>query len=537
MPAPSLAPTIGLVLAIIVAVIAMAVLARRLDVPNPVVLAVGGLALGIVWERIPGVERIVLPPGIALFVFLPPLLGAAAVRLPFRAFRQHLRPIILLAIGLVLVTMVGAAGVAHWIDPSLTLPAAFVLGAIVAPPDPVAATSTSQRLGIRTRLVVTLEGEGLVNDATAIVAYHVAVRAAETGRFVWSSAAAEFALAVVVGIGVGLALGWLATLALRHLEAPTVETALTLVAPYAAYLIADELRGSGVLAVVTLGFFLGATLFAATSAPTRLTQRTVWSTVEFLVQGAVFVLVGMELGEALAGGVAMRLAVAGAVVSLTVIALRMGWMYVVPPLVRLLVGGTGGAPGAGRGRPATLRERTVLGWAGMRGVVSLALALAIPTATSSGARFPQRAEIIILTNFVILATLILQGLTLAPVVRATGVADPTASEREERLAREAAYRAAAAILAEYEQSGALPPAERGALRRWFDRVAQPDDGDDTTRGPALEARASLVAAEREVISRLRADGAISDDVASQLETELDVELVRLHWAASRGLRP
>lgn len=537
MPAPALAPTIGLVLAIIVAVIAMAVLARRLDVPDPVVLAVGGLALGVAWERLPSVETIVLPPGIALFILLPPLLITAAVRLPFSAFRRHLRSIVLLAVGLVLVTMAGVAGAAHAIVPTLTLPAAFVLGAIVAPPDPVAASSAIRRFGIRNRLVIILEGEGLVNDVTAIVSYHLAVRAAATGEFSWGSAALAFALAAVVGAAVGLAIAWIATQALRRLNAPTIETAITLVAAYAAYLVADELRGSGVLAVVTLGFFLAGNLAEAMSASTRLTQRIVWATVEFVIQGAVFVLVGIELGEALTRGISMRLAVAGAVVSLTVIAIRMAWMYVVPPLVRLLVGGAGDDTAAARGRPATLRERTVLGWAGMRGVVSLALALAIPTAMSTGARFPQRDEIIILTNIVILATLVLQGLTLAPVVRATGVADPTASEREERLAREAAYRAAATILAEYEQSGALPPTERAALRRWFDRVAQPDDGDDTTRGPALEARASLVAAEREVISRLRADGAISDDVASQLETELDVELVRLHWAASRGLQP
>ena len=519
--APAVIPGLELVLGLLAAAIVLAVVARRVGVPLPVVLVVGGLALGLAWRLVPGAPRIDLPPDVAFFVFLPPLLVSATFDLPFGAFRRNLRPISILAIGLVLATTTLVAVLAHWMLPMLPMASAFVLGAIVSPPDPVAAASVGQRVGLPNRLVAILEGEGLVNDATALVAYRLAMTAVVTGAFSWRQLGIDLARSAGLGIATGLVAGWLIAQVLRRINDAVLETAIFLVAPYAAYLAAEHLGGSSILAVVTIGFFLGLRITEIGAAATRITQRVVLNAIVFLINGLVFVLIGVQLGEAASGGISRSMFLAFAVVSAGVIGLRLLWMYLVPAVLSLVT--------AGRTRRDTpsWRELTVLGWAGMRGVVSLAAALSVPFVLPGGAPFPGRGQIVLLTFAVIFATLVLQGLTLSPLIRVLGVARPGAAEREETAARRHAAAAAGRRLEELVREHGLSAQLRDRLEQLYVRSFTADHGDDAHTN-VNQVRRALLDVERGVVIRLRDAGSISSDAAQRLLTELDLETVRLH---------
>src|SRR6266536_818810 len=326
-------------------------------------------------------RRLRLDPQIVLVLILPPLLYAAAFQTSLPAFRANLRPILLLAVGLTLFSTVVVGLVAHAVIPGLGLAAALALGAILAPPDAVSATAVARRTGLPRRIVTVLEGESLLNDATALVAYRVAVAAAVSGVFSPAELSWRFALAsvggAVVGLAVALAVDWLR----RRIDDPIIDNTMSLVAPFAAYLPAEVIGASGVLAVVVTGLYLGYQAPVTMTAASRLVSKSVWKVVEFLLQGTVFTLIGLQLREVVAG-----LAVAGAVVGV-----RFVWMFPVAYGTRLL------ARSREDTAPRSWREPLVVSWAGMRGVVSLAAAFALPLTVRSGAPFPQRDLLLFLT--------------------------------------------------------------------------------------------------------------------------------------------
>ncbi|MEV5547661.1 Na+/H+ antiporter [Streptomyces sp. NPDC052309] len=506
----------------------------RLGLPAPVLMTVLGIVLALL-EFVPNVD---IPPDLILPALLPPLLYAAVRRTSWRQFAANKRPIFLLAVALVFVTMACVATVAHAIVPGLPLAAAFALGALVAPPDPVAATAVAGQLGLPRRLVSILEGEGLFNDVTAIVLYHVAIAAAVGGTFSPWKAGLELVLSAVVAVAVGLALGWGAYKLLDLLGDATLQIGLTLLVPYASYVLAEELHGSGVLAVLTTAMFLAEYAVGADDVMTRLAGHTVWDVVDTLVTGVAFGLIGLELHNAIrtASGRWSELLGWAAVVLVVVVLVRLVWLLPATWLTQRLH--------AQRDHdediPTSWRETVVMWWAGMRGVASVALALAIPLKTDDGSAFPNREEIIFVAFGVIMGTLLVQGLTLPWLVNRLGVRADT--EREKEFERELAVRAAKAAkrrLREIEAVEELPEElSEQMLRRAFDigvRIS-PEIGDEERR-EAHEQRvrrlkrirriqAEMLSAARHEVLAARSEPGADPGIADRVLRHLDVRSLR-----------
>ncbi|MFH9039651.1 Na+/H+ antiporter [Streptomyces sp. NPDC017966] len=502
---------------------------ERLGLPAPVLMTVLGAVLALL-EFVPNVD---IPPDLILPLLLPPLLYAAVRRTSWRQFAANVRPILLLAVALVFVTMLCVAVVAHAIVPGLPLAAAFALGALVAPPDPVAATAVAGKLGLPRRLVSILEGEGLFNDVTAIVLYNVAIAAAVSGGFSVWEAGLDLVLSAVVAVAVGLALGWGANKLMDLLGDATLQIGLSLLVPYASYVLAEELHGSGVLAVLTTALFLVEYATDADDVMTRLAGHTFWDIVDTLVTGVAFGLVGLELHNAVrtaAGHWGELLTWAAAVVGVVVL-VRLLWLLPATWLTKRLHA----ARDTAEEIPVSWRETVVMWWSGMRGVASVALALAIPLETDTGGDFPGRDEIVFIAFGVIMATLLVQGLSLPWLVGRLGVrAD---SGREKRFEHDLAVRAARAAkrrLREIEEAEELPEELfEQMLRSAFDigvRIS-PDLADDERREAHRQRarrlkrvraiqREMLSAARHEVIaarSEPGADPAVVDRVLRHLD--------------------
>ncbi|MFF7711890.1 Na+/H+ antiporter [Streptomyces sp. NPDC007988] len=426
-------------------------LGERLGLPAPVLMTLVGVVLAL----LPFVPNVTLPPELILPLLLPPLLYAAVQRTSWRQFTANVRPIFLLAVALVFVTTAAVAAVAHAVVPGLPIAAAVVLGALVAPPDPVAATAVAGSLGLPRRLVSILEGEGLFNDVTAIVLYHVAIGAVVSGTFSWPRAARELVLSAVVAVAVGLALGWLSKRLMGLLGDPTLQIGLTLLVPFVSYVLAEDLLGSGVLAVLVTALYLAEHAADADDVLWRLAGNTFWQVVDTLVTGVAFGLIGLELHHVFGtadGGGGLLVVWSGLVVA-TVIGVRL--LYLLP--ATWLTKRLHKRRDYDEEIPVGWRETVVMWWSGMRGVASVALALAIPLRTADGAPFPGRDVIIFIAFAVIMATLVLQGLTLPWLVKRLGVRADTDAERA--LERDLALRAAKAAkhrLKEIEQVEELP---------------------------------------------------------------------------------
>jgi Na+/H+ antiporter len=511
-------------LALILAVATMLAVAPTLRIPYPILLVLGGLVIGLV----PGMPEFELPPELVFFGVLPPLLYSAAFFTSLRDLRANMRPIGLLAIGLVAVTTVGVAVVAHAMIDDLPWASAFVLGAIVSPTDPLAATSIARRLGVPRKLVTIVEGESLVNDGTGLVLYRVAVAAVVTGSFSAYYTGGLFAVSAGGGIAVGLGVGWLVRQVRRRLDNPPAEITISILTGYVAFIPAELMGVSAVLAAVTAGIYLGWHTPELTSAQVRLQGLAVWEILQYLLNALLFVLVGLQLpvvADALGDFSAARLLGYAVLVSATVIALRFAWVFAVL-----------NAPKWIARRMSNWRGAVFLSWAGMRGALSLAAALALPLETDAGAPFPGRELIVFLTFSVILATLVGQGLTLPIVIRALGLEDDGSEDREDAKARIHAAEAALARLEELvgEEWVREDTAERvrGSYRFRTDRFrARLDDGDDG----AIENRSQdfqrlrheLLEAERRALVELRRSGAISNDVWLRVGRDLDLEDQRL----------
>lgn len=506
------------------AVLALVTLASRLPIPYPIFLVLGGLALSLA----PTVVPVRLNPDLVFLVFLPPILWAAAYFTSLRDFRANLRTITLLAVGLVLATTAVVAAVARILFPGMSWPTALALGAIVSPPDAVAATAIARRLRIPHRVVAVLEGESLINDASALVMYRLAVSAALTGgHVVVTQALGQFVLASVGGVLIGLAVGALTVRALRFTSDSLVETAVTLLAPYAAWVIAERAHTSAVLACVTGGLYLGQRFGALVAPVTRVQALAVWSLIIFVLNGVIFILIGLELGAIRQAGLPMSLAAVvwpGVAIAATAVAVRLIWVPLAVVVPRLV------SPSLRRRDPIPpWRHMALVAWIAMRGIVSLAAALALPSA------FPFREQIILMTFAVILFTLVIQGLSLLPVIRGLALDEDTTLELEEARAREDAARAA---LARLDQLASAPWPRREDVDRLralhtqrIRRASSIDlgDGEETARAQAVRRRLryETLTAERRALLELRDRDVISDEVFHRLEQELDVEAMRI----------
>ena len=519
-----------LIAGLLIAVAGLSALARRLSIPYPIVLVIGGALFGFV----PGMPEVKLDPEVVLVVFLPPLLYAAAFFANLNDIRSNLRPITLSSVGLVLVTMGAVAVVAHELVPGLPWGAAFALGAVVSPTDPLAGATVMRHLGAPRRLVSGIESEGLFNDATALVAYRVAVVAVVSGSFSLAEAGLRFALGALGGIAIGLVVGWMIAAIRERTSDAQISITISLLSGYAAFIPADELGASGVLAAVTTGIYMGVRGPSIIPARTRLQGFFVWDILDFLINATLFVLIGLQLRTVVDGleqHSAATLARYALAISGIVVAMRLVWFFTMPYLIRAL-----DRRPSQVARRVGARQRLVLAWSGMRGAVSLAAALAIPLETDAGAPFPERDLLIFLTFCVILSTLVVQGLSLGPLIRRLGVADEGDGDREELHARLAATKAALDrldVLAEEEWTrDETVERMRGMYeyrRRRFAAQAGKieDDGYEDRSLVYQQMVQTVLAAQRDALVRLRNEGAISNEVMNRVLRDFDLEESRL----------
>ncbi|MEU3073700.1 Na+/H+ antiporter [Streptomyces laurentii] len=509
-------------------------LGSRLGLPAPVLMTL----IGVVLAFLPFVPNVDIPPEFILPLVLPPLLYASVQRTSWRQFAANRRPIFLLAVALVFVTTAAVGAVANALVPGIPLAAALALGALVAPPDPVAATAVAGSLGLPRRLVSILEGEGLFNDVTAIVLYHVAITAVVSGHFSWTLALGELVLSAVVAVVVGIALGWVTNRLIVILGDPTLQTGLTLLVPFVSYVVAEELHGSGVLGVLVTALFLAEHASDADDVMGRLAGQTFWEVVDTLVTGIAFGLIGLELVHVfgVAEGRGWRMIGWGAAVVAVVVGVRLIWLLPASWLAKKLHTLRDYAEEI----PMSWRESVVMWWAGMRGVASVALALAIPLKKNDGSPFPGRDELVFIAFCVILTTLVLQGLTLPWLVRRLGVkADAEAERVYERDLAIRAAKAARLRLKEVEEVEELPEdlAER-LQRAAFDIGARisADMVDDERRAAFTQRvqrahtlqriqREMLSAARHEVLAARSEPGA-DPEVVDRVLRHLDVRSMR-----------
>ena len=518
-----------LILICLVAVGLLAIAARKIRVPYPILLTVGGMALALV----PNLPVIQLDPQLVFNLFLPPLIYPAAVFTSWRDFKANLRPILLLALVLVLLTMAGSAWLFHALF-GLPWAVGFVFGAIISPPDAVAALAVTRNLRVPRKIIVILEGESLINDATSFISFRFAVAAVLTGSFSLGEAGLRFLLVATGGVCVGLAVGWLATQVQKRLDDPPVQTMFSLLTPYIAYFTGEKLHVSGILAVVITGMYYGWRAPRILSGRMRLQALPVWDMVIFILNGALFMLIGLQLPQvihALEAGVATQVALLSILVTSTIILIRFVWMFGSSYLAHLL--------GRSRRKSRIPWQHTFLiAWTGMRGADSLAGALAIPFLLPGGEPFPGRDIILLLTFCVIFLTLVLQGLTLAPFVRWLRIADDHITEKEERLAR---LKANEAALARIEVLEALNHPRHETVERlrseYVDRVAQlrrevpHEESVRRLYSPDFEELArEALQTERDTVITLRNEETISDQALRRIQRDIDLAEARLQRA-------
>jgi monovalent cation/hydrogen antiporter len=522
---------------VLIALVAVAVVLVRfadaVAIPYPIVLVIGGLAIG----SLPGGPELDLDPDIIFLVFLPPLLQSAAYWTSPQELRAELGPLAGLVVGLSLATMVAVALIAYAVIPDLDLGPAFVLGAIVSPTDPVAAVATFSRIGVPERISRLVEGESMVNDATALVAYKVAVAAVVSGGLSLGEAAADLVVGVAGGIAIGLAVAWAAIQAQRRLDDPPLSILLSVLMAYVAFALAEEAGASGVLAVVAGGLYLGWRSHEIFDADLRLNAVAFWQVLVFALNAILFILLGLQF-PGIVETVSEQFSTAeiigyGLLVAAVVIAIRIAWQFLPEQLARLY------PPAVALSTGGDWRERVAVGWSGMRGAVSLAAALAIPLELDSGQPFTDRDLVIYLTVAVIVATLLLQGLSLPGLISRLGLSRQRLFAPDEAVARLAAAQAALDRLDDLEQSGEpVPDVAIERLRELyqarFARCVASLQGDSRAQLPAenplsgyRELRRELIRLERGVLLRMRNENRLKVDILRRIERELDLEEARL----------
>ncbi len=513
----------------------LAVVAKKAKFPYPILLVVIGLAVSL----IPGLPTVELNPGVVFLIFLPPLLYESAWNTSWNDFRTSIRPITLAGVGLVFFTTTIVAFIAHEFIPNIGWPECFVLGAIVSPPDAVAATSITKGLGLHKRIITILEGESLVNDASGLIAYKYAIVAVATGNFIFWKAGVDFVWVVLAGIAVGLIIGYLVSLVHKKIHnEPLIETTLTFLTPYLSYLIAEHFHVSGVLAVVCTGLFMSYRQAELFSPATRMQAVATWQIVAFILNGTIFILIGLQLRHVLQEIVNhsfTELLTYGALISLAVIVTRFIWVYPATYLPRL-------------NKRIREKERTpswknvlVFSWTGMRGVVSMAAALALPI-TLNEQPFPNRDLIIFLTFCVIIATLVLQGLSLPMLIKALRLPRYSIVEEEFNIR----YKMANSSIVYIEENlslGEVPDEVLAQIKSKYEikinkmsQTALPgsasSNGNELSRAEQVfnqfnEIQAQMIKAERDFVKQLHKEGTANDEVLRKIEHELDLEEARL----------
>jgi Na+/H+ antiporter len=513
-----------IVIFLLLCAVALGWVSRRAGLPYPIALVIGGGALGFV----PKLPQLHFDPQFLLVLVLPPILYQAALLTSWRDFKANLRPIGLLAIGLVIVTTLVVGAALKFLIPDIPWAVAFAFGAIVSPPDAVAATAILSKLNMPRRIVTVLEGESLVNDASGLVLYKFAVAAVMSGLFSLFDATVQFVLVSIGGIAVGMLLAGLFVAIHRYLGDPFIEVLLSLSVPYMAYVAAESIHVSGVLAVVAAGLLRGRYSPKMVSAEMRILARSVWNILVFMLNSLIFILIGLQLSEVvsrLEGYTGWDLAAYALAVSMVAILVRFAWVYFaeyLPAWIGRLAGREVTPPLPG--------EAFIVSWCGMRGIVSLAAALALPTEVY-GEPFPYRDLIIFLTFVVILVTLVVQGLTLAPVIRRLKLGYDHSTRDEHRHARFSMGQAAMAAIERAADAATVMPDVVERIRAEFaDRMAAGSplaQMPDSSHASATRMRMAAVRAEREELIRLWQAGEISDEVLHHLEEELDYEESRL----------
>ena len=520
-------PTIQLLVFLLVVIAAVAFLAARLQIPLAILLVITGVGLALV----PGLPRIELAPEFVLLLVLPPIIYSSAVAMSWREFRFNLRPISLLAIGCVTFTMLAVAAATHWLL-GFAWPVGFTLGAIVSPPDPVAPLAIARRMQLPRRLAVILEGEGLANDATALILYRFAIAAVSVGTFSFGRAVGMFAAILAGEFLWGIGVGWVMLRLRRWVGDTRIEITLSILTPFLAYWPPEYLGGSGVLATVTTGLYISWNGLRLISAATRLQGVFFWEFLIYLIEGMVFLITGLQARTLIVGirGYSIfDLAISATVVSAVVIIARFVWMYPATYLPRWLI------PAIRRKDPSPPWQwPTALAFTGVRGIVSLAAALAIPFTTDSGEPFPQRDLILFLTFSVILVTLVGQGLVLPTVIRSLGLAHAGRRERHadreeefaaRRLAIEAAIERLDQLASDRQLSDEIVRPLRAHYRDRLKHVEHRSDGDRGRRKLADlndEIEFQLIEAERQAINDRYRRGQLKDEARRRVERELDL---------------
>jgi Na+/H+ antiporter len=515
----------GVIIVLLTATTLLAGIAARTGVPYPIVLVLGGLVLGIAPGPTPNLD-----PDLVLVLFLPPLVYAPAFYASIDEVRAGARPILELATGLVLITGLAVAFVAHHVA-GLPWEVAAVLGAILGPTDPIAATSVVRRIGAPERLVTILEGESLVNDGTAITIYAIAVHAATGGDFSALSAVGSFFVDVAGGVAIGLVVAWALVHARRAIDDPGAELALSLLIPFGAYVPAQEIGWSGVIAAVAAGLYAGARAVDVSAADTRLQLRAFWDLLVFLLNALLFLLIGLQLPnivDGLESGVTAGLVGQVLALTATIFAIRMLWMFTVPVVVGVFTSGPNPEPPEDR-RAA----RLVLGWSAMRGGLSLALALALPLMALSHA-FPHRATVVFLTYGVVLLTLVVPGLTLGPLVKRVGLERGRELRRQLAEARASMAHAALSRIEHLAAHDEVSDDDADRLRTVYEtrlsRLGGVLDDDDAGRDRASRSRAlrhAVIEAQREELEDLRGRREFPSEVLHEVEHELDLDEARI----------
>jgi monovalent cation/hydrogen antiporter len=521
-----------LIISLLFVVSMLAMLSNKLRISYPIFLVIAGLGISL----IPGIPLIELDPNIVFIIFLPPLLYSAAWYTSWHDFWKFRRPIGSLAFGLVLLTAVAVAYVSNSMIPNFPLALGFLLGGIVSPPDAVAATSVLENLKVPKAVTTILEGESLVNDASSLIVYRFAMATLITGKFIFWKAGMDFVMVIFWGIVIGLAIAHIVYAIHRWLPTtPTIDTGITLISPYLMYIVAEHFNSSGVLAVVSGGLFLSYRSHDVFNYGSRLTTVSVWNVLIFLLNGVVFILIGLQLPGVVRGlgEYSLRAAIGyGLVISAVSVIVRLAWVY----------------PGAYLPRMISKRIRRrevkpgkkvvfIIGWSGMRGVVSLASALAIPMTMPGGQAFPHRNMILCITFIVILVTLVFQGLTLPLIVRLLHLKVDEKEEEQQlsirmRLASTALQLITTAYAADVESIDAF-----AMLKHRYERIVEfsgkklgKEEGNDETAAYLPRYRRMLLEVidqQREELGRMRHRNEYSDEILRRQELELDLEEARM----------
>ena len=524
--------------------ISLTAIVNNRKVPFPIMLVAAGLIIGFV----PQLPDLALDPDVVFVIILPPLLYEAALKTSWHQFRSSIRPISALAITLVFFTTTAIAITAHYLIPGFSWPLAFILGAVISPPDAVAASSTIKGLGLNKKVVTILEGESLVNDASALTAYRYAVLAVTTGTFVFWRAGLEFLLITSVGILIGVVVGYIFVLAHKKIKNNSVvETTLTLLSPYISYLAAEQFHMSGILAVVTTGLVISWRAPEIFSYETRMKTGIIWDILIFLLHGFVFILIGLQLPSIiknLGKYPFWQILSYGLIISLVTIVVRIIWVFIGAYWQNLFhkkKKTIAGIP-INEKEDTTWKNVLVVAWTGTRGVISLAAALALPLTLQDGSSFPKRNSIIFLSFVVIFVTLVVQGLSLPLLIRWLNIKPQHNNDSEEKELQ--LYLATNTLhFIEQELSATLDKKSQDELRKKYEEVINDINTEiehekkfkqktkkskSTPPDPILNAKLEITKFQRELLVMLHKDGEFSDDVIKKVEREMDINELKLN---------